>query len=248
MITKILIGEQLCRTLDLKRVLEKEGHIVCLSAEEPFAMLERYAECRPNILIVSALMKDRHTLLPHINKTFGHTYTIIVSPAQAINGIDIAGEGVDRILTEPCTAEDICKLIRSDSKSGRVERNFSDSENESIAGVLKKLGVAPNYTGYKYLIDTVDLIVAKGGDTVSLTKLIYPAIGQKYNVTANSVERSIRTAIRNTWHNSPESEIMKYFGVYALTPGFKPSNSRYVYALADYLRNHSRSSAETLKI
>ncbi|MBR1422531.1 MAG: hypothetical protein IJ571_03710 [Ruminococcus sp.] len=248
MITKILIGEKLCRTLGLKQVLEDEGHIVCLSDEEPFAMLERYSECRPNILVISALMKDRHTFLMHINKSFGHTYTIVLSPAHAVNGIDIAGEGVDRILTEPYTAEDICKLIHSDSKNGRVERSYSDSDNESIAGVLKKLGVAPNYTGYKYLIDTVDLIIAKGGDTVSLTKLIYPAIGQKYNVTANSVERSIRTAIKNTWHNSPESEIMKYFGVYALTPGFKPSNSRYVYALADYLRNHCRSSSESIKI
>ena len=238
--TKILIGKALCERLDLKEALKKGGHTVYVCEDEPFSVLSRFTECRPGIIIIDADLACRKGLLRHINKVFGHTYTVTVARADMISDIDIPDECIDRILTESCSREDVIRAINEDLASGRVMSVRTSNETESVYEVLKNLCVTPNYTGYRYLIDTVDLILAEDTDNVSLTKYIYPVIGKKYSVSENSVERSIRTVIKNTWEHAPDCEIIKYFGMYALTPGFKPSNSRYVFALADYLKNHSR--------
>ena len=98
--TKILIGKALCERLDLKEALKKGGHTVYVCEDEPFSVLSRFTECRPGIIIIDADLACRKGLLRHINKVFGHTYTVTVARADMISDIDIPDECIDRILTE----------------------------------------------------------------------------------------------------------------------------------------------------
>ncbi len=238
--TRIIANRSFCERMELNEAFESDGHMLCIGEDDPFSMLDRFIECRPSVMIIDADMECRKGFLRHINRFYGHTYTIVVARAEMIPDIDISDECIDRILTDSCSRQELIQMVNEDLSSGRVINVRTSTEVEGVCDILKNLCVTPNYTGYRYLIDAVDLILAEQTENVGLTKYIYPHIAKKHGVSVNSVERSIRTAVKNTWEHAMDSEKIKYFGMYALTPGFKPSNSRYVFALADYLKNHSR--------
>ena len=231
--TTILIDNIVNEKLGLKTVLERKGLTVFTTSDDPFMLLSKYSACCPDILLIEQGVKERRSLLKHINSNYDHAYTLMYSAEDKISDIDLPAEHIDRIISHSSSAEDICKLILQDIATGKTKKRNTVSENAGIRTVLKELCVAPNYIGYKYLIDAVELIISNQNENLCLTKSIYPLIAKKYNVSIGSVERSIRTVVNNSWGKIPEAELIKYFGLYALTSSFKPSNSRFIYAVAE---------------
>ena len=231
--TTILIVNSINKSLDLKNLLEKNGLTVFTANGDPFNLLSKYSAVCPDMMLVDQEVKERCSLLKHINSNYGHTYTFMYTAADKISDIDPVAEHIDRIITDNYTADDICKIILDDIRSGKAAKRSSAADISSIRSAFKELCITPNYVGYKYLIDSVEIILSKQEENLSLTKLIYPVIAKKYNVSACSVERSIRTAINSSWDKIPDTALIKYFGIYAVTPEFKPSNSRFIYGVAE---------------
>ncbi len=231
--TTILIDNSVNERLGLKAELESKGLTVFTAKDDPFILLSRYSSCCPDMLFVEQSMKERKSLLKHINENYGHSYTLIYSAPDKISDIDPVSERIDRIVSHTDSTDEICRIILEDIACGKTKKRNTASEASGIRTALRELCVAPNYIGYKYLIDAVELIISNQDENLSLTKSIYPLIAKKHKVSTGSVERSIRTVVNNSWDKIPETELIKYFGIYAITPSFKPSNSRFIYAVAE---------------
>ncbi len=52
--------------------------------------------------------------------------------------------------------------------------------------------------GYTYLLKTVEIAAGDESKMFALTKELYPEVGRYFGVTADSVERAIRTLIKKT--------------------------------------------------
>lgn len=117
--------------------------------------------------------------------------------------------GVDCILEKPCTICQtmvrICELLRYYTDSKTVGE---DAEAERI---LLALGFRMNLAGYACICQAVRLLADNPDQT--LTKEIYPAVAALCGGTPESVERSMRTAIRDAWNRRNESVWMLYFAL-----------------------------------
>ena len=70
----------------------------------------------------------------------------------------------------------------------------------------------------------------------SITKVLYPEIGTKFNTTASRVERAIRHAIEVAWNRGNYESISKTFGYTVHHLKSKPTNSEFIAMIADKIR------------
>ena len=67
----------------------------------------------------------------------------------------------------------------------------------------------------------------------SITKKLYPDIGEKYSTTASKVERAMRHAIEVAWNRGRTDSINTVFGVRAYVGSEKPTNGEFIALVAD---------------
>lgn len=70
---------------------------------------------------------------------------------------------------------------------------------------LEKVGIHPRFTGHKYLIDAIFLIISDQPNNVSVT------IAKKYGKTHTSVERAMQNAIDRAWKATDIQELLKHY-------------------------------------
>jgi len=114
-----------------------------------------------------------------------------------------------------------------------LDEKAENALHNVITGILTKLCVTPRYNGYNYIREAVKLAVADVGAVKGISKQIYPDVAAKLGVTASGVERSIRTAIHKAWEKAEPSVKVEIFGTYALKSDWIPTNSEFIYIIAD---------------
>lgn len=126
------------------------------------------------------------------------------------------------------------RTIRAESPIGKDETELL---HQNIHKILINLGVRPGIRGHKYLIHAVEIAYNDPLAIRSMTKHIYPKVADRFNTSASCVERSIRHAIEIAFNN-PVGEKFKHsiFGNTIYGKG-KPTNSHFIAAVADGLRN-----------
>ncbi len=105
------------------------------------------------------------------------------------------------------------------SRAGATEQNSFQTHTRDL---LLDLGITPNYTGYFYLIDALEMISEEPQRLLQVTKLIYPEVARHYSTTACAVERCMRTAAETAWKTNPES--MQRIAGHQLCKRMKVSN------------------------
>ena len=63
-----------------------------------------------------------------------------------------------------------------------------------IIAYLMNLGIRPHYTGFNYLVSALE--IAMGSEAKKPALEIYRLVAEEHGVSANRVERCIRTAIQ----------------------------------------------------
>ena len=75
-----------------------------------------------------------------------------------------------------------------------------------------------------------------------ITKVLYPAVAEKYHTTPSRVERAIRHAIEVAWGRGKIDTLQNVFG-YTINMGKgKPTNSEFIAMIADKLRLELKSA------
>lgn len=100
-----------------------------------------------------------------------------------------------------------------------------------IAGVLRRIGVAPSMKGYRYLETAVALCIEDASYVHALSGRLYPEVALRLGATPSGVERAIRTAIQTAWQNGGIQSYAAVISDSALADG-RPTAGRLIACLA----------------
>lgn len=100
-------------------------------------------------------------------------------------------------------------ILRKNASNGQ-ETTVSPAEKEQkiiqrIQRELDLIGINPRAVGYKYLVDSIKLIM--DGETANISRVLAP----KYNKTEKSIERAMQNAIKQAWVTSDVDDLLKYY-------------------------------------
>lgn len=115
----------------------------------------------------------------------------------------------------------------------KSEDNNDINLHNTITKILAALCVTPNYNGYNYIRESIKLAITDCGAFKGISKQIYPVVAKKMNATASGVERSMRTAIHRSWCKVKTADKVEIFGTYALQESWIPTNSEYIFIIAE---------------
>lgn len=87
------------------------------------------------------------------------------------------------------------------SQSRIISEDFI--ENRTIL-ILKAFRITSNYTGYKFILESVKLLMGCGNKVYSILKDVYRDVGAKFGKGEDNVEKSIRLAIDNSRKKYPQ--------------------------------------------
>ena len=104
-----------------------------------------------------------------------------------------------------------------------------------VRKIIRYFHINSKYKGYPLIIDAINIYIDNYGECIKITKDIYPILSMKYNVSASSIERNIRTVVEACWDNDKQT-------VEAVL-GYKtmkcPSNSEFIDAVANKVVEYS---------
>ncbi|WP_019414099.1 sporulation transcription factor Spo0A [Paenisporosarcina sp. TG20] len=112
----------------------------------------------------------------------------------------------------------------------------------TITAVIKEIGVPAHIKGYAYLREAIHMVYEDIELLGSITKVLYPEIGVKFNTTSSRVERAIRHAIEVAWNRGNYESISKTFGYTVHHLKSKPTNSEFIAMIADKIRLENMAS------
>lgn len=116
------------------------------------------------------------------------------------------------------------------------ERMSTPDLERYVTQIMLDMGIPAHLKGYHYLREAI-LISEQDMETVtSVTKLLYPSIAKRYHTTEQKVERAIRNAIEVSWQRGNVSIFEELFGYSSLNGRQRPTNSEYIFRLADKIR------------
>jgi two-component system response regulator (stage 0 sporulation protein A) len=115
-----------------------------------------------------------------------------------------------------------------------IEKPILNVKKETTR-LLHEIGVPANLKGHNYLRDAVLMVLEDRKLINSVTKTIYPSIGQRYDTSACSVERAIRTALETAWTRGKTEILNNLFGFTVNINKGKPTNAEFIALIADKL-------------
>ncbi|WP_298841082.1 sporulation transcription factor Spo0A [uncultured Clostridium sp.] len=104
-----------------------------------------------------------------------------------------------------------------------------------ITNIMHEIGIPPHLKGYMYLREAINMLVNDIELLSSITKKLYPLLGEKFNTTDSRIERAMRHAIEVTWNKGQVETINKFFGYSINIKKGKPTNSEFMAMIADKL-------------
>ncbi len=132
----------------------------------------------------------------------------------------------------PMLSMSMASTVRENSMV--VEKPILNIRKETTR-LLHEIGIPANLKGHNYIRDAVIMVLEDRKLINSVTKTIYPNIGRRYQTSACSVERAIRTALETAWTRGRTDIINDIFGFTVSINKGKPTNAEFIAMLADKL-------------
>jgi len=129
--------------------------------------------------------------------------------------------------------------IKKIREANRIPSNaftyYIDSE-AIITKVIQELCIPAHLKGYKYLRVAIKSSIENTKLVNSMTTVLYPLVAENYEVSSESVERSIRTAIQLAWDRGNPEAFSKYFGYNSQVRKKRPTNAEFIARISDEIR------------
>lgn len=172
---------------------------------------------------------------------------IVVSANARDNRGLYTDAGADIVIQDSASAVEIIQKTYSyvcDNEQ-RVMRSmpevtYSAEVYERICSALSELEITPNYCGYGYIRDILEMLTDSSEDRCRMTKSIYPSIARSYGTTSSCVERGIRTVINKSWQRMSSETKVKYFGLHSPFVSKSPTNSQFIFIVAERISRQIR--------
>ena len=124
------------------------------------------------------------------------------------------------------------------NSSSYVCAKLSNSELPAMDRAIKQkideefyhIGISPRLTGYKYLVDSIQLVLDKPPDNLAV------AIATIYGKTEGSVARAMQTAIDSAWNTSDLETLLQHYTAKTHSSKGVPTPTEFVYYYANKLK------------
>ncbi|MCB2295922.1 sporulation transcription factor Spo0A [Clostridium algoriphilum] len=228
----------------LKLIKEKKPDLVVLDMIMPIpdglGVLEKLntmdLDPMPRIIILSAVTHDKITQRAI---SLGADY-YVVKPFD----MEVFIKRIRQMLNNTIGSDDVKKTPAYVGNTDKINKN-QPGDGDMIAqttNIIHDIGVPAHIKGYLYLREAINMLVNDMNLLSSVTKELYPLIGEKFNTTASRVERAMRHAIEVAWSRGQVETINKIFGYTIRNEKGKPTNSEFIAMVADKLRLQNKVS------
>lgn len=223
------------------------GDIDVVAVGDDLAAAERMAESASlDVLLLDMAFGEEHVvaLLRKLraNKSSEQLKVLVTAGIAAEDAVaDAVAVGADFGVLKPCRPDMVLARVRHLGGAESpllVDGRRADREKvlHDVARRLGRIGVAPHFKGYRYLIDAIGLVVHDMTLLHRVTTELYPAVARRHGTTAQRVERAIRNAIEVTMTRGNLEEIERLFSHVIDPSKGKISNSSFIAQLADHVR------------
>ena len=131
-------------------------------------------------------------------------------------------------------ASQLYALTRAELPIGRPDLGYVDY---LVTRTLFSLGVPPHLQGYHLLREAIKLVnCAEHPARLSVMKDIYPATARLCGTSVSMAEHAMRHAIECAWMRADINTIQTFFGYTVEAHRDTPSNSAFIYMVADRVR------------
>ncbi len=132
-------------------------------------------------------------------------------------------------------------IIMKQPVAGNSNSKAKTLDNQ-ITTIIHDIGVPAHIKGYQYLREGILMVYHNIDILGGVTKILYPALADKFNTTPSRVERAIRHALEVAWTRGNIDSISHLFGYTVNISKSKPTNSEFIAMIADRLRLEDRVS------
>lgn len=94
--------------------------------------------------------------------------------------------------------------------------------------IIRYFHINSKYKGYPLIVDAINFYIENYGNSIKITKDIYPLLSKKYSIPLSCVERNIRTVVETCWNNDKQA----VEAILGYRTAKCPSNSEFIDAIA----------------
>ena len=222
-------------------VLEYEVYTCEKIAAQLTEMILMY---RPDLVISDAVLAsgDICSVMEDVKEQMGEDapafLCLLPCENEAISKLLFAA-GCGFVLTKPLDLNALTRraamLVNTRKQSVPVKTpEFTEADLEVyVTEMLHQVGVPAHIQGYHYVREAIVMAVKDPSVLRAVTKVLYPAVADKYHTKASRVERAIRHSIEVAWDRGDVEVLTSYFGYTVNSLRGKPTNSEFVSLMAD---------------
>ena len=105
--------------------------------------------------------------------------------------------------------------------------------DETLSSIFDMIGIPAHIKGYRYLRETVKIVLNSPYVINKVTKVLYPGVAELFQTSPNRVERGIRHSIEVAWENKQVENIKDKQGNSIFNIDKKPTNKEFIALLAN---------------
>lgn len=120
----------------------------------------------------------------------------------------------------------------SNSKNTSLEHSLE----VEVTNHMHEIGIPPHMIGYQYIREAILRTLDNPKKFSSVTKVLYPAVADKFDTTPQKVERAIRNAIEGAWARGRVESLEPIFRSSFNYNKTRPTNSEFIAILVDKIR------------
>lgn len=242
-----------------KTVLESDGDFVVAgcTGDGSEAVL-RIKETKPDVVLMDVVLSGTDGLgvmeeiaqLPEEQRPI----FVIVSSFAGEHMLSAASRlGAAYFVQKPCDPAAVLSRIRSLWGNGKntftgsmgIAAQYEPNLEARVTEIIHEIGVPAHIKGYKYLREAIIMAINDTEVINAVTKVLYPAVANRFATTPSRVERAIRHAIEVAWDRGDIETLQRFFGYTVSNIKGKPTNSEFIALIADKLQLQLKNAEAT---
>lgn len=239
---KLLLAFDVNDISETKYLYENEVFdiVACVdNGRDAIRMIDRH---KPDAVLLDMVLPelDGLAVMEHYRDRTNPPLFLVMSTFKDEKYIRLAFKsGARHFLLKPIEPDVVVQRIIQTVKMNNEESEVmprsqkNKSLDERLSSIFISVGIPAHIKGYQFLREGIKLAVDQPPIINNITKVLYPAIAERYQTTSSKVERAIRHAIEVAWSRGKIENINALFGVKVYTNHDKPTNGEFIALLAD---------------
>jgi two-component system response regulator (stage 0 sporulation protein A) len=229
-------------------------------ARDGLQAMEMIASLKPDVVILDVIMPNLDGIgvlekMSEVQTNRKPLFIMLSAIGQDIFIQQAISLGAEYYIVKPFDVDVLVSRIRQLYKEKRLSsvldnrsfvrstpsNNFRQTEHVrdleiQVTNLMRDVGIPPHMAGYQYMREAIIQTINNSKVFSSITKVLYPAVAEKYGSTPQKVERAIRNAIESAWSRGNPDSIDSLFGYTINYSKGKPTNSEFIAMMADKVR------------